>query len=327
MGLFNHLFGNMPSVAREVRLDSQKRLQLWQEHLANYSERERLSSSFSFRNVDAALQDFDGLIRVLGSIERLIDRDIIDIEGEEKTESEILADLTRLVGNSNDYTQLHDSVLEKVNMQKVLLAIFQRIHDVLKAELHAIKLIRQKPGNVRELLLLLFQLVFQREAILYRRFNPETFRDKLLADKVGRVANAILLGQELKKEVRSNEEKFISAMVKIMGNVESKHRYRRIGEEIFIELAELAGAPLSRDEEITEGLARMENLTKDEELTASVIKRIEQLMMNESGLFSIVRKLLPWSKYGDEKVLWVMKAFRKSYDLGHFIDLEGHLAT
>ncbi len=308
MGLLNHLFGNMPSVAREVSLDSQKRLQLWQEHLKNYSERERLSSSFSFKNVDAALQNFDVLIQVLGEIERLIDRDIIDIEGEEKTESEILADLKRLVGHSRGYEQLHDSVFEEEGTQKTLLIIFQRIHDVLKAELHAIKLIRQKPGNVRELLLLLFQLVFQREAILYKGFNPASFRDKLLADKVGRIASAILLEQELKEEVQSDEEKFVSSMVRIMGNEESSHYHRKLAEAIYYELAERAGAPLLRGEDITEG-----------------VKRLEQLMQDDALMFAIIKAKRP--RYSDLQVQWVMKAFRKSYDLGHFETLSEEFAT
>lgn len=312
MGLFNHLFGNLPSVAREVRFDSQKRLQLWLEHLANYSERERLSSSFSFRNVDAALQDFDGLIQVLGSIERLIGSDIIDIEGEEKTESEILADLKRLVGHSSDYEQLHDSILEEDSTQKVLLAIFQRIHDVLKAELHAIKLIRQKPGNVRELLLLLFQLVFQREAILYKRFSPASFRDKLLADKVGRIANAILLEQEFKEEVNADENAFVRRMVTGMGNAESRNRFRVLAESIHDELLERTGAPWRTANEFERGFKEFQGLIGSDGALAEIIA-------------GVIRKR--HLRYRQEDIPVILKAFRQSYDRGHFDDLGSEFYT
>ncbi len=312
MGLLNHLFGNMSSVVGEVRLDSQKRLQLWQEHLANYPERERLSSSFSFRNVDAALQNFDWLIQVLGGIERLIARDLIDIEGEEKAESEILADLKRLVGNSNDYTRLNDSVLEEENTQKALLLIFQRIHDVLKAELHVIKLIRQKPGNVRELLLMLFQLIFHREALLYRRFSPASFRDKLLADKVGRIATAVLLEQEFKEEANADEIAFVTRMVAGMGHADSKNRYRLLAESIFAELLEKTGAPWGTADEFERGFREFEELIGNDGALAGIIA-------------DVIRKR--HFRYRQEDIPFILKAFKQSYDRGHFNDLQSEFST
>lgn len=312
MGLLNNLFGDRSSIAREIRLDSQKRLQLWQEHLVNYSKRERLSSSFSFANVDAALQNFDGLIVVLGEIERLIDLDVIDIVGEEKAESEILADLIRLVGHSRDYEQLHESVLEEENTQQALLAIFQRIYEVLRAELHAIKLIKQKPGNVRELLLLLFQLVFQREAILYRRFNPASFRDKLLADKVGRIANAILLEQEFKEEANADENAFVRRMVTGMGNAESRNRFRVLAESIHDELLERIGAPWRTADEFERGF-----------------KEFEELIGNDASMVGIIAEVIGKRhlRYRQEDIPIILKAFRQSYDRGHFDDLASGFGT
>lgn len=256
------------SVVREVRFDSQKRLQLWQERLANYSERERLSSFFSFKNVDAALQDFNELI--------------------------------------------HGTVLEEADTQKVLLAFFHRIHDVLKAELHAIKLIRQKPGNARELLLLLFQLIFQREAVLYNQFNPSSFRDKLLADKVGKVASAILLEQEIKEEVNTDENEFVRRMITGMGNTESKNRYRALAESIYAELLEKTGAPWRNADEFERGF-----------------REFEELIGNDGALAGIISDVIRERRfrYRQEDIPFILKAFRQSYNHGHFEDLESEFST
>lgn len=324
MGLLNHLFGGKKGIARELILDTEKRIHLWQQHIADYPKREALAKHFSFANVDSALKNINTLEDVLAQLEELVSKDLVEIEEEERTDEEILADLVRLTSreSSHESEQWHASLVEEFDKPKIVLKILKKVHDVLVLELHTMRRIRQRRGNTKELLLFLFRLIFHQEAFLYNALNQ-----KSVYEEVSKIVRAVLFEEKLKKEVQSDEDKFIRAMVEIMGNEESKHRYRKIGEEIFIELAELAGAPLSRDEDITDGLARMKSLMTDEELMAALIKQIEQLMMNEGGLFSIIRKLLPRSKYSDEKVLWVMKAFRKSYDLGHFIDLEGHFAT
>ncbi|MDO8655902.1 MAG: hypothetical protein Q7K45_01575, partial [Nanoarchaeota archaeon] len=63
MGLLNHLFGRTSKAtektARKLVMDDTQRLQLWQTHLANYLQREQLSKHFSFKNIDAALADFN----------------------------------------------------------------------------------------------------------------------------------------------------------------------------------------------------------------------------------------------------------------------------
>lgn len=311
MGFFNHLFGNKSSIAREVGLDAQKRPQIWRQHVANYPQKAELSKLFSPGNIDRALQDLNALDKVLERIEGLIDRDLIDIEGEEKTEDEILADLGKLA-NAGDSLWLVDRIFEEVDTQKALLAIFKRIHDVLKVELHSLRLIRQKirqgQGNIREPLLQLFRLIFHEETFLYEKFTPGYILNKLLADKVDRIAAAVLLEEEFKEEVQSDEDKFVWKMVRIFGKEDSEHHYRKLGEAIYLDLAHIAGASMLSGADLEKG-----------------IRRLERLMRSDRVMFDVIKHQRP--KYSDERIRWVMRAFREAYRLGHFIELESEFAT
>src|SRR3989344_2003580 len=100
MGLLNHLFGRTSKAtektARKLVMDDTQRLQLWQTHLANYLQREQLSKHFSFKNIDAALADFNKTKGILTQIESLILPELITLAGEQKNEAEIMADFQKL---------------------------------------------------------------------------------------------------------------------------------------------------------------------------------------------------------------------------------------
>jgi len=103
------------------------------------------------------------------------------------------------------------------------------------------------------------------------------------------------------KELLENIKKVISADHNI-----SIRLPRKLGENIYLDLAEMAGAPVTGD--ITEGIERLEELMKDDKI-----------------MYKIIRKLRP--KYDSDKINSVILAFRKAYDLGHFQELEAIFAT
>ena len=45
MGFFSHLFGSKKDVAEELVKDDKKRMDLWDKHLSNHEEREKLSNA------------------------------------------------------------------------------------------------------------------------------------------------------------------------------------------------------------------------------------------------------------------------------------------
>lgn len=304
MTLLNHLVGNKTAIAKEFVMDDKKRMALWQKHLANFSKREELSKRFNFANVDNLVKDFNATSEVLTQIEQLISPELIHIDEEEKTDQEILMDLERLKSN-HELDSLTAEVVNIKQKEKLLLALFKELHDVLKAELHLIRLIKKHPVNTKELLLKLFEFIFHREARLNKVFFKENYfvENKYLHASVTKIARAIILGQELKEELETDEEKFARTMLQKMVPGESKGTYRKLGEDIYLNLVEMSGAPVSKAVEMLKAITGFENLMK-----------------NDKIMFVVVKRLRP--RYDDVKVRAAIIAFRQAYNFGHFSELE-----
>jgi len=308
MGLLNHLFGNKSSIARELALDGNKRMALWNKHLANWELREKLSVQFNYKNVDAVVKNFNATKEILDKIAALIPPELVNIADEEKTDAEISEDLERLKG-MREIESIYTDIVLVQQKQALLRTLFREILNVLKAELHLIKLIKKKPTNLRELLLKLFMIIFHNEAQLYKIFREQCFSEehKHVHPIIARIARAIILEEKIVEEMETDEEKFARQMVKQMAD-ESMHAYRKLGEDIFYELARLAGAPMGMGEDIVTGIARMEGHIR-----------------NDGIMYRIVKRLRP--KYTDVKIRGVILAFRMAYGLGHFEGLSAEFAT
>lgn len=309
MVLLNHLFGSKKDIAKELVMDDNKRMALWDEHLTNYELREKLSKHFNSGNVDQALQNFEATDKILGQIESLISPELVNITHEEKTHEEILVDLERLK-EKHECEKLSVDVVSAKQKQSAIIKLFREIFNLLKIELHLIRLIRKKPVNVKDLLLKLFEIIFHREDRLYYVFKEQYFYEesKHIHANIVRIARAIMLKEEVKEEMETSEWRFAKEIVKQMVPDESRRRYRKLGEDIFLKLAEMAGAPMLSGEDITEGVERM-----------------EQFMKNYEIMHKIVKKLRP--KYDDIKIKGVVLAFRTAYNLGHFEMLGSEFAT
>ena len=312
MGLLNHLYGHTKAgekTARKLVMDDTQRLQLWQTHLANYLQREQLSKHFSFKNIDAALADFNTTKGILAQIDALILPELITLAGEQKNEAEIMADFQKL----RDVAAIQVLVQGLVHDRKkhiTLPILFGEIHDLLLTELHLLRLIQQKPANLKNLLLQLFELIFTREAFLYKPFREDSYlaQNKAIHAEITVLARAVLLEEELQEKIETAEEVFTREIVGKMAPGESKRSYRKLAEDIYGVLAERAGAPVARGVDIAQAIAEIEAAIRDDTL-----------------MYSIVKKLRP--KYDDIKIKGVVLAFRKAYALGHFEELQGMFAT
>jgi len=126
MSLLNHLFGSKKSTVKELVMDDNKRMALWNKHIANSKLRENLSKHFNFKNVDNALQDFKATDKILRELESLISPELINIANEEKTDEEILADLEQLK-STNELEKLSKTILSVKQKQSTLLKLFHEI--------------------------------------------------------------------------------------------------------------------------------------------------------------------------------------------------------
>lgn len=305
MGFLNHLFGGRKATAKELRLDAKKRIKLWEEHMKNYKEREELSKRFNFGNVDNALKDLKALDELLKQIEGLISEDVITIESEERTDEEILFDLKALTSKKkvDEFYKLRESTATQSKREHLILKLFNEIHYTLMLELRTIRRLMEekKPKKMKDMLTYLFRLIFHNEAPLYTTFMKQSYDDHSFFKEVDRIAKAILLEEKIEEKIESEEQKFINRMVKIVGTEDSKHHLRIAAEEIYQSVLLEAGAPFSHDEEFEE-----------------IIERINQTANDDRILYTIIKKEFP--KYSEEKIKQVMKAFKRSFNLGH---LEG----
>ncbi len=319
---FVHLMGGGEGIAKDLTLNRKRLLDLWKEHLQNFTHREDLARLFKPGNLNVPKVVYSprfwrDLQPVLDKIEALISRDFITIRDEEKSEEEILSDLKRLTSKESraEIVDLTDSIVHEFNKHQQLRKLFKKVHDILNAELHVIPLIREKPKNFPDLLKGLFQLIFQEEPRLYRIFKEEDFVfDKPAFFEIERIATAVFLGEELKEELVTAEDAFAKLAVRIMEDPDSEHEYRELGEKIYIGLAKLI-PPFAR-------ILIRGDITEWEE-------RIRELILNDGVMTKVTESVLQNKNktYDTAHVKGLIRAFRKSYGLEHFRELEEYIAN
>ncbi|MBW2974569.1 hypothetical protein KY366_02530 [Candidatus Woesearchaeota archaeon] len=303
MGLLNHIFGDKKDIAKELAVDNEKCIPLWEQHISNWKQREQLCKKFSPANMRKAPPASNEILPILEKIESLISPDLITIGDEKKLEEEILDDMGRLK-EIKEIESLSQIFLYEKRKKEALVKLFGETYDVLEIELHLIELIKEWPPNVEKLLKHLFKLIFYHEDELYKPFRKELF-NKSTNEAISRFVRAVLLQEELKEEIESEEEKFARDISEKMREG-SKHHYRRLGEDIFSELVDRV--QLLRSEDITEG-----------------IKRLEDLIENDDLLYKMIKKLRP--RYADVKIRAVILAFRKAFNMGEFEESTQEFST
>ena len=308
MGLLNHIFRNTKEVAGQIALDDEKRVALWNEHLANYSRRAELAKPFAQGKVDDSLKDFDAVKIKLDEIGMLISPELVNIENEEKTDQEIVKDLETLK-SVQEIERLASLIMSAEGKQKAMVELFKEILNVLKTELHLIKLARKNPANEKELLGQLAKLVNENETHLYKVFweQPGARNSDELHKEIVKITRAILVEEEIRDELVADEQAFVNELVKKMSPSGGKNDYRELAEDIFLGLTEMAGSPLGKGED---GLG--------------TIGKMKELMRSDEKMEGLVKKLRP--AYDESKVKCVVAAFREAYRLGNLIDFEGKLS-
>ena len=306
MGIFNHLFGGRKGLARELVSDSEKLIELWKTHLRLYRRKKILAKRFSFKHIEDLLKNPERLEKALKRIEKVVMNEIINIEGEEKLEEEIITDLKKL-NSEETYQEIMDWTIEigkEKNIQTNILNIFGRLHQVLSTELHIIRIVKKRIleknyQNIKDLLLGLFQLIFHREDYLYDAFDSEAFRNKNVPLQVEKIVRAILLEEKLEKEELIVEDKFLRLMVKVMGKEKSSTNYRKLGKNIYSDIMKEAGAPFMGEDAVNKGLEKFVKMAGDDNFLQALIKKHRP-------------------DFDDKKTKRVMEAFRKAEILGHF---------
>ncbi len=318
MTLFNALFGSPQERAKRLHLDSERRAAIWKEYQENFLLRRELAKQ-NFNNPQNIARfvrnnGFDFEIARIGS---LISEELVHIHDEEKTEEEIIDDLHHFAkgDGSKEIADIQKRVADDEEKEYALFLLFEKLHHILKTEIHTIKLIKKHPANMADVLHQLFRLIFNKEYDLYRMFLPGTYRDPAKADVINAIARRIL-NTEIRKEqfkdyTQTAEFRDLQMLSNLMGD--SSHPDSNEGfiladgiwEAIWDEIEERYDVriPFSSDEEHDEGMQHFEELIKDSQ-----------------ALQKIVKKVLTTKFHGevpDENVKRVMAAFLLAWQKGY----------
>ena len=308
MGLLNHLFRSDKDVKKELKLDAEKRLLLWREHIENYPKRELLVKAFNPMNIDQTLKDNDKLLRILNELESLVSSELVSIEDEEKVDSEILDDIKKLK-TAEEIRALNGEFLRAKKKSEFLIQIFNEMHNFLVVELHIIRTVKNDSVNIKVLLNQLFRLVFFHESAVYHVFTGRIISsDKDIKSKIDSLTKAILLEEKIEEEISKVEDDFVVEVLKEMGDMYSKHEFRILAEDIFDSLVQL-----------------VEKNMKDRDDTGDNIESFEKFLNDGKSLKKIIKRKK--KKYSEEQINVVAIAFIKSYNNGHFENLEEDYTT
>ncbi len=301
MGLLNHLFGGRKGLAKELIIDADKRMAL----LTDYHTKDYEKSSLIGRvnTIKEYLVDHPAeLSRMLLSIERIVDPELIDIKGEEKLESEIISDLKRLGSWEKrvEFSNLFEFIRTHKNVEEQILNAFNELYQILDSQLHLLHMIRQKISSsfdkkeIRRLLSLLIDS-YHSERGISGIFDPNSPNPKYsIYKKVYSLARLILVEEKLTVSELKASSKFSKVMHRETLGEESRSQYAEDCERIFLKLITSAGAPFD-----------------DLEEALGALKKIELLIDNDSKFLKMIKMVKP--KYSEDKARLVMKNFRKSY--------------
>lgn len=294
MGLLNRFFKNRKDVAKEILKDFEFCKSIWASYIANYinkveSVRKLLVSAGSAGKV--LIKDQDQILKIIQDIENSIPRDLVNIQGEEKKEQEILKNVKKLTSNAGGRAvySLREQIIDEEKTITATYGILEKLAENLRAQLHVIKLIKQNPTN-EELLWSLYDLVNTQEWAFISFFNGK-IRNIKDRERLELIIN-VLRGEQIAKEVETEKEKLVKKYREIIMDVHSEREN------------EIRGLALSVYEELKKEVDYYNNPDPEEKIRA--------LVYDDVRLTEKIKEFK--SKYPKEKLKAFIKAFRYAYE-------------
>ena len=99
MWLLNHLFGSTESYAKEIEVDEESIIKHWKHYVSTVPRKKEIIR-YVWTRLEADFQNN------LQELKRLLDLELVDISGEEKSEIEIIGDL-ELIKHSQKVKRVH----------------------------------------------------------------------------------------------------------------------------------------------------------------------------------------------------------------------------
>lgn len=131
MGLLNYFFSSTEATAKEMKLDNDAILRIWNEYLKTVSDKKTVVYALrANKNINSNLQE----------LKRLLDIELSDISGEEKDEAEILADLEKIGSKEkiNQVRRLKQCLGYAKTEYEQVFGLLQHLHSILQAQMNLV---------------------------------------------------------------------------------------------------------------------------------------------------------------------------------------------
>jgi len=132
MGLLNYFFSSTEATAKEMKLDNDAILRIWNEYLKTVSDKKAVVYALrANKNINSNLQE----------LKRLLGLELSDISGEEKDEAEIIADLEKTGREEkiNKVRRLKQCLGYAKTKYEHVFGLLQHLHSILQAQMHLVE--------------------------------------------------------------------------------------------------------------------------------------------------------------------------------------------
>ena len=198
MGLLNHLFGSMESVAREIEADEEAIIKHWKHYLSNIPIKRGI--------IDNLKLDYN-LQSNLQQLKKLLDIELVDISSEEREESEIISDLES-IEHSQKVKRVHK--LEQClgyseTKYEYVYRLLHQLYSILKSQMHIVQKLQTGSKDTEKLLSHL-KSQFELEIELLNKIEKiDTFHNLFLA---------LIKGEHIIKTMDEREKRLLKKMSK-----------------------------------------------------------------------------------------------------------------
>lgn len=199
MGLLNDFFSSAEKTAKEMKLDNDAILKIWNEYLQTVSKKKTVVYALrADKNINSNLQE----------LKRILDIELSDISGEEKDEAEIIADLERIGSKEkiNKVQRLKQCLGYAKTEYEHVFGLLQQLHSILQAQMNLVDKLLAGPQDAETLISHInAQLGLEREVI--KQIKEIKNFDALFS--------ALIKGEHIIQQMTSREKLLYKRMKKL----------------------------------------------------------------------------------------------------------------
>jgi len=200
MGLLNRFFRSTEAIAKELVEDENTIVKTWKEYLASTKEKGEL--------IDA-IQSGQNLQKLLQRLKSVVSSELVKISDEEKTEKELLADITAIEHEKNvkRVQKLQYCFYNAETKYKFIYHLLEELLNVLKQELHLTENLSKGAKNEAVFVAKLKECWKLEQDILAQIGKVKTFHQ---------LFTNLLKREHIIKQLSNKEKRIISLMHKKM---------------------------------------------------------------------------------------------------------------